>query len=148
MFLAQLNIATLEEPLESPRFAGFREALDRTNALAESSAGFVWRLVGDGKDASGYSPFGDQVLVNLSVWENVDFLFDFVYKTAHADVMGQRKQWFPKMTEAHMVLWWIQPGHMPPLTEAAERLSLLREQGPTPAAFTFKQRFASCAVVE
>jgi len=36
--LAQLNIAIMKEPLESPGMAGFVANLDRINALAE-----IWR---------------------------------------------------------------------------------------------------------
>jgi hypothetical protein len=143
MHLAQLNIAQLEAPIESARFEGFRAALDRINALAEASPGFVWRLVGDGNDATGLRPFGPDVLVNLSVWVSIDALFEFTYQSAHTEIMAQRKLWFPKMPEAHMVLWWIPEGHLPPLTEAGDRLALLRKQGATREAFTFKQRFAS-----
>lgn len=141
MPLAQLNIARLEEPIEAPRFDEFRAALDRINALAEGSPGFVWRLVGDGNDATGLRPFGPEYLVNLSVWESIDTLFDFTYKTAHTEVMANRKKWFPKMADHHMVLWWISAGQVPSVAEAGERLAHLNRHGPTPHAFTFKTRF-------
>jgi hypothetical protein len=141
MHIAQLNIALLEEPIEAPRFDEFRAALDRINALAEASPGFVWRLVGDGNDATGLRPFGPEYLVNLSVWQSIDALFEFTYKTAHTEVMAQRKQWFPKLKSNHMVLWWIKAGQVPSVHEAGERLKHLDAHGPSAHAFTFKTRF-------
>jgi hypothetical protein len=141
MQLAQLNIALLEAPIEAPRFDGFRAALDRINALAEASPGFIWRLVGDGGDATDLRPFGPEWLVNLSVWQDVEALFNFTYKTAHTEVMAQRKSWFPKMASHHMVLWWVPDGHVPTTREAGDRLRRLNEHGPTPDAFTFKVHF-------
>lgn len=139
--IAQLNIAALTEPIENPRFDAFRAQLDAVNALAEASPGFVWRLVGDGNDATGLRPFGDSTLVNMSVWQTIDHLFDFTYKTAHTTVMARRKEWFPKLASHHMVLWWVPAGHVPDVHEAQERLRHLDRHGPTPRAFTFKERF-------
>lgn len=140
--LAQLNIATMKEPLESPGMADFVANLDRINALAEAAPGFVWRLVGDGgDDATGLRPLGENMLVNLSVWRDVASLHRYVYATAHAEIMRRRKEWFERMADAYVVLWWVPAGHQPSVAEAAERLSLLRRQGPGPQAFTFKQAF-------
>ena len=90
--LAQINIATLLAPLDDPRLADFVANLDRINELAETAPGFVWRLKGEGNDATSLRPFGDNVIVNMSVWEDADRLFDFVYRTAHAPVMAKRRQ--------------------------------------------------------
>ena len=103
--LAQLNIATMKEPLESPSMADFVNNLERINALADTAEGFVWRLQTQDGDATAVQPLGDKTLVNLSVWRDVATLKDYVYKTAHADIMRRRKEWFDRMEDSHLVLW-------------------------------------------
>jgi len=139
--LAQLNIAVMKEPLVSPRMADFVANLERINALAESSPGFVWRLQDEEGDATGLRPLDDSTLVNMSVWQDVAALNNYVYKTAHVEIMRRRKEWFDRMSEAHMVLWWVPQGHRPSVVQAIERLQLLRTQGPSPDAFTFRHAF-------
>ncbi len=139
--LAQLNIAHLLAPIDSPTLSDFVSELDRINALAENSNGFVWRLISD-ENAQSVNPFGDDFIVNLSVWESVETLFDYVYRTAHKDIMKQRKKWFKREGNAFMVLWWVPAGHQPTETEAKERLDLLQRDGPSKDAFTFKTTFA------
>jgi Domain of unknown function (DUF3291) len=139
--LAQLNIATLLAPLDDPRLAEFVANLDRINELAEAAPGFVWRLKGEGNDATSLRPFGENVIVNMSVWKDADRLFDFVYRTAHAPVMAKRRQWFAKPEGPFVALWWISAGHRPTIEEARQRPALLARKGPSPGAFTFKQRF-------
>lgn len=139
--LAQLNIASMKEPLESPGMADFVANLERINALAEAAPGFVWRLQDEAGDATALRPFGAEVLVNLSLWRDVEALKDYVYKSAHAEMLRRRNEWFARMGEAQMVLWWVPAGHLPSIEEAAERLRLLREQGPTAQAFSFRQTF-------
>ena len=141
--LAQLNIATMKEPLESPGMADFVANLDRINALAESSPGFVWRLKGDGADATTLRPLGPDVIVNMSVWADVAALNHYVFKSAHIEIMRRRKEWFARMHEAYAVLWWVRKGHRPTVAEAIAKLDLLRANGPTEEAFTFKKAFAS-----
>jgi hypothetical protein len=141
--LAQLNIARLLYPLESPELRGFTSQLDAVNALAEASPGFIWRLKGDGNDATGLRPFPDpDVIVNMSVWQDIDTLFNFAYRQPdHAAVMRGRRQWFARPDSAYMVLWWVPAGHQPDMAEARDRLDLLDRLGPTARAFTFKDRF-------
>jgi Domain of unknown function (DUF3291) len=141
--LAQLNIGTLTAPLDSPQLKDFVDNLDGINALAESSPGFLWRLKGDGNDATSLRPFGDDVLVNMSVWRDVAALKDYVYRSAHAPLMRRRREWFTRPAQAHMVLWWLPIGHEPTLAEAAAKLALLRERGPTADAFTFGEAFTA-----
>lgn len=140
--LAQLNIASMLQPLESPGMADFVANLERINALAEASPGFVWRLQDEAGDATAIRPFGEEVLVNLSLWRDVEALRDYVYKSAHAEMLKRRAEWFARMGEAHMVLWWVPAGHLPSVEEAATRLRLLREQGPSVQAFSFRQTFS------
>jgi uncharacterized protein DUF3291 len=139
--LAQLNIAVMKEPLDSPRMADFVANLERINALAESSPGFVWRLKTEEGDATALRPLGDQTLVNMSVWKDVASLNQYVYKSAHVEIMRRRKEWFDRMREASIVLWWVPQGHRPSVLQAIERLELLRANGPSADAFTFRHAF-------
>ena len=139
--LAQLNIAVMKESLSSPGMADFVNNLDRINALAEQSAGFVWRLKTEEGDATAMRPLGDKTLVNLSMWVDVESLNDYVYKSAHVEILRRRKEWFDRMQEAFFVLWWVPAGHRPTIEEAVSRLELLRKQGPTALAFNFRNPF-------
>ncbi|HEY8479198.1 MAG TPA: DUF3291 domain-containing protein [Spirillospora sp.] len=136
--LAQLNVATLRFPLDDPRMADFVAMLEPVNALADGAPGFVWRLTDEGaSDATGLRPAGGDVIVNCSVWESMEALWDFTYRSAHLEVMRRRREWFRRHAEAHLVLWRIPAGHIPSVSEALDRLALLRERGPSPEAFTF-----------
>ncbi|MEU3476792.1 DUF3291 domain-containing protein [Streptomyces sp. NPDC033754] len=136
--LAQLNVATLRHPLDDPRVAPFVEMLDPVNAAADDWPGFVWRLTEDGEaDATGLRPAGENVIVNLSVWETQEALWDFAYRSGHLEAMRRRREWFERHVEAHLVLWWVPAGHVPTVDEALERLADLRANGPSPRAFTF-----------
>lgn len=140
--LAQLNIANFLTSRDDPSVAGFIDNLDRINALAEQSDGFVWRLKGDEEeDALAFNPYGDGTIVNMSVWRDVESLFAYTYKTAHAQIMARRKEWFHMPAENHFVLWWVPEGHTPTLPEAIDRLDTLREEGPSSLAFHFKQAY-------
>jgi hypothetical protein len=141
--LAQLNIASMREPLESPGMADFVNNLERINALAEASPGYLWRLQDEAGDATALRPFGEEVLVNLSVWADVQSLSDYVYKSAHTEMLKRRREWFDKVEQAHMVLWWVPAGHLPSVDEAAERLAHFRTHGASAHAFSFRQAFAA-----
>jgi len=140
--LAQINIGRLVAPPHDPQVAGFFAELDRINALAEASPGFVWRLTGDGNDATDLQPTPDPLVIpNMSVWEDAEALFAFVYRTAHTPVMAQRRQWFAPMEGAYQALWWIEAGTIPTVDDGLARLWLLDRFGPSQRAFTFKSRF-------
>jgi len=139
--LAQLNIAQLQAPIDSPALADFVANLDRINELAESSNGFVWRLKGDPPEDLPNFGFDPEYIVNLSVWESIETLHDYVYKSAHIEIMRRKKEWFHRMLRSHMVLWWVPAGHTPSPVEAKEQLEYLQENGPTRLAFTFRQAF-------
>ena len=139
--IAQLNIATLKAPIDSPQLADFVANLDRINALADEYPGFVWRLQTEQGDATGIDYFGADKIVNLSLWNSVEALHHYVYRSAHIEIMRRKKEWFHQMAEAYMVLWWVPAGHIPPIEEAAHKLNTLREKGPTAEAFTFKKAF-------
>jgi hypothetical protein len=140
--LAQLNIAVARGPMETPVMADFVANLERINAVADGSPGFVWRLQTEEGDATGIHAFDDELmLVNMSVWQDLESLRKFVYRSAHVEVLRRREEWFERMVEAFLVLWWVPRGHRPGLDEAKARLERLRSQGPGPGAFTFRQAF-------
>src|SRR5689334_6665099 len=138
--LAQINIARMRAPLADPLMADFVAQLAPINALADQSPGFVWRLQSEGGDATAFRPYGDApILVNMSVWESVEYLRAYVYRSAHTGVMRGRKQWFEKFDGAYYALWWVPAGHRPTVEEGRARLDHLREHGETAYAFSFQQ---------
>jgi hypothetical protein len=137
--LAQLNVAHLRAPLDAPELADFVNNLDRINGLAEASDGFVWRLKTQEGDATALRPLGPDMLVNLSLWRDVESLRSFVYRTAHTDIMRRRADWFVPMDKAYTVLWWVSAGHLPDMAEALSRLERLQKSGPSQDAFGFSQ---------
>ena len=140
--LAQVNIARMKAPLESPVMAGFVARLDEINALADDSPGFVWRLQTSQGNATYLRPYEDErILFNLSVWENVERLHDYVYGSRHRELLRQRQEWFERFEGAYGALWWVPHGHIPSIDEAKQRLAHLSERGPTPYAFTFRTVF-------
>ena len=129
--LAQLNVARMRFALESPEMQGFVDQLERINALAEASPGFVWRLEGEGGDATDIRILDDpSLLVNMSVWESIETLRGFTYRSAHGDVWRERAQWFEPPRQAHSVLWWVPEGHLPTVAEAESRLAAAAGAGP------------------
>jgi Domain of unknown function (DUF3291) len=141
-YLSQINIAKMQAPIDSPLMADFVANLDNINALAEKSEGFIWRLKDNNNNATSIKIFNDDFLiVNMSVWKNADALFQFVYQSNHVEIFKRRKEWFEKMQEMHMALWYIPEGHLPTVSEATERLRYLRSNGETPFAFSFKKRY-------
>jgi hypothetical protein len=142
MHLAQLNVGRLRAPLDDPRIDDFRNNLERVNALAEVSRGFVWRLQDEGGDATGIKAFDDELeIINLTVWESIDALADFTYRSAHVQFLRRRREFFEAPTQPILCLWWIPAGTIPSVTDAVARLEHLRAHGPTPTAFTFRRRF-------
>jgi hypothetical protein len=140
--LAQINVGRFLAPVDDPRIADFVANLDRINALADGTPGFVWRLVGEGNNATDIQPRPDDPLfaINMSVWTDLDALAGFVYRTAHRDIMRRRREWFEAM-ETYMALWWVPVGHVPTIDEALRRLDVLERLGPTAEAFTFRHPF-------
>lgn len=137
--LAQVNIARMKAPLESPVMEGFVARLAEINALADASPGFVWRLQTEAGNATYLRPYADdRILFNLSVWESVEALKDYVYRTAHAELLKGRRSWFEQFDGSTVALWWMPAGQLPTVEEAKERLAHLDSRGPSPFAFTFK----------
>lgn len=141
--LAQVNIGRFRAPLESPIMEGFRAQLDPINALADRSPGFVWRLQTEDGNATAIRPYPEDSLmaINLSVWESLEALQQFVYRSGHVDTLRSRHQWFEPIAGPILALWWIPAGQLPTVADARERLQYLKEHGPTPYAFTFRTPF-------
>jgi Domain of unknown function (DUF3291) len=140
--LAQLNIGIIRGPVESPVMAEFAANLARINALADGAPGFVWRLQTDAGDATAIRPFeNENQLLNMSVWGDLESLRQFVYRSAHAQFLRRRREWFEHMPEAYLVLWWVPRGHRPGIDEAMGQLEALRTTGPHAQAFTFRQTY-------
>jgi hypothetical protein len=140
--LAQVNIARLKAPLDSPQLKDFVAALDPVNAVADGSDGFVWRLKSDSGNATDVPVFDDEwLVVNMSVWRDTDALTAFMYQGQHRELLARRREWFERVQEAMAVLWWIPAGHRPTVAEAESRLLHLRANGPTPYAFTLRTSF-------
>jgi hypothetical protein len=142
--LAQVNIGRLRAPVDDPLIADFVAGLDRINALADRAPGFVWRLQTEEGNATAIRPVDEDELlaINMSVWESVETLAEFVYRSGHTAFMRRRREWFERFATSYLALWWIPAGSIPTVSEAMKRVALVDRDGPTPVAFTFKHRFA------
>ncbi len=143
--LAQINIARMKGVnIDDPIMAEFVANLDRVNALAESSKGFVWRLQDADNNATSLNPYDDeQVIINVSVWENIESLETFVYKTFHTDFLKRRREWFAQFGKAYTAMWWIPKGELPNVEMAIAKLTDLQNNGATELVFDFKNKFAA-----
>lgn len=151
LHLAQINVGRVRAPLDDPLMAEFMENLERINGLADQSPGFVWRYTtDDADDATALRPYphDDLMLINYSVWESREALWNYVYRTAHLEFVRRRREWFAKLDERYLALWWVPAGHRPSVAEAIDRLDRLRRDGPTPASFTFRDFFDRDAVAD
>lgn len=142
LHVAQVNVARMRGALEDPVMGGFVARLDELNALADGSPGFVWRLQTPEGNATYLRPYDDdRIIINLSVWKTVEDLRNYVYRTAHAEMLRQRQDWFEKFGPPSVALWWVPAGHLPSVDEAKKRLDHLQQNGPTAFAFTFRVLF-------
>jgi Domain of unknown function (DUF3291) len=144
--LAQVNIARLIAPIDDPRIAEFVAQLEPINALADGAPGFVWRLKSESGNATDVAYNDDPfIIVNMSVWESVQALRDFAYRSDHVRVFRDRAKWFEKMDKPNYCLWWVPAGHIPTVAEGRERLEHYQRHGSTPYAFWFSQQFPAPA---
>lgn len=141
--IAQINVAKIiGENITDPVMEKFVAQLDEVNALAEGSPGFVWRLKDDGNNATSLNPYDDQtIIINMSVWESLDHLIQFVYNGRHADVLRNRRDWFVNFGKPFTALWYLPAGNVPNMEEGVARLKALQNDGPTIYAFDFKTKF-------
>jgi hypothetical protein len=140
--LAQVNVARAKAEMDTEIMRGFIDQLDAMNQLADTADGFIWRMVGDGGNYTSIRPFPDpMVIMNVSLWRDVDALKNYVYKTDHMHIVRARHAWFDKMNEIQLALWWIPAGQLPTALEARGKLELVRRFGATKEAFTFAQVF-------
>lgn len=140
--IAQANIAHMRAPMDDPMMADFVARLEPLNALADQSPGFVWRLESEEGEVSPVATFsGQRVLFNLSVWESIEALEVYVYKSNHVKAVQKRAEWFERASRSPLVLWWMAAGHRPTEQEAEQRFESLWQNGPTAGAFTFRSRF-------
>ena len=140
--LAQINVGILRAPIDDPLVAEFVDGLDRINALADDSPGFVWRLQTEEGNATGIQTTDDELyIINMSVWKAADDLFNYVYRTEHVDFLRNRRDWFERMGEVHMCLWWVTAGEIPTVDEGLARLDHFQREGSTPRAFSFRHQF-------
>jgi hypothetical protein len=147
--IAQLNIGRAVAPLETPQLADFMAWLDEINALAERSPGFIWRLQGDNGNNTSLKVSDDpQFIVNMSLWESIEALHAFTYRSDHKAVFARRYEWFERADGPNMVMWWHPAGTLPDIHDALARLRRLAELGPTQDAFTFKNPFPPPDAVE
>jgi hypothetical protein len=142
--LAQVNIMRLRATLDSPELGAFVAALDPVNALADQAPGFVWRLETDEGNSTALRIFEDDtLLVNMSTWRSLAAMTDYVYRTAHVEIMRRRREFALPIVDAYVALWWVPGGHRPTIAEAEARLGHLRAHGPTELAFGIKSPFAA-----
>lgn len=141
--LAQINVGRIKGVnINDPVMKEFVDNLDMVNELAEKSRGFIWRLKDEHNNATNINPYNDeQVIINLSVWESIEDLENFVYKTFHTDFLRRRKEWFQAYGKAYTAMWWIPAGQFPTIKEATEKLAWLQEHGASEIVFDFRNKF-------
>ena len=140
--IAQANIALGRAPLSHPMMAGFVEQLEYINSVADRSPGFVWRFQTEEGDATATRVFDDPLIIfNMSVWESIEDLYEYVFRSDHLGPLNERRTWFTRMERPHSALWWVPSGEHPTVAEAERRLNLLYVHGPSPAAFTFAKLY-------
>ncbi len=140
--IAQMNMGYLRHPFGDPRIAEFENNSDLVNGIADRSPGFIWRLSGTGYDLPENDMgrlFGrpEVALATLSVWESFADFTHFVHQTLHGRFLSRRADWFEHVDEPSYVIWPVEPGHIPTLSEGNDRLNRLRRNGPTDAAYDF-----------
>ena len=141
--IAEINVARMKGVnIDDPIMNEFVENLESVNNLAESSEGFVWRLKDENNDATSFNPYKDeQIIINVSVWESIESLENFVFKTFHSDFLRRRKEWFKSYGKIHTAMWWVPKGNYPTVQEAVDKLDYLQKNGSSEIVFDYKNKF-------
>ncbi len=135
--VAQINIGTMVAPTDDPAVAEFMDNLDRINAIADDAPGFVWRLQTDEGNATDIHVFPNPLeLVNMSVWQTVDELKAYVYRSEHVEFFRRRAEWF-EADAKRVALWHVAVGEIAELDDAVRRVEFLERSGPSAYAFGF-----------
>lgn len=145
--IAEFNIGILRHDWEDPRIADFVAGLEKVNAVAQRSPGFVWMMGDDDMDAAQTDAEGvlggnPRTASTLSVWQSADALGRFVWNTVHRQYYARRGEWYDAAEQdagPRMVLWHVAPGHRPTIAEAKARLDHLAAHGPTDHAFGWSE---------
>ena len=140
--LSQVNIAKRLAPFSDPIMQDFVNNVGKMNAIADTSEGFIWRLKDEDKDEAVLVFKDDSLIINISVWESREALFNYTYNSGHIEVFKRKKEWFSKINMLHMAFWYIPEGYIPTFQDAKDRLDFLNKHGETPYAFTFKSKFS------
>ncbi|MDB5013167.1 MAG: hypothetical protein JWQ25_1369 [Daejeonella sp.] len=141
--IAEINIAKMKGlDINDPIMKEFVDNLGKVNDIAEASEGFVWRLKDDSYNATSFNPYNDeQIIINISVWETIETLEHYMYKTFHSDFLRRRKEWFQAHGKASTAMWWIPAGQIPTLEEAIEKLDYLQIHGVSEKVFDLRNKF-------
>lgn len=147
--IAEINIAKMKGVnINDPMMKEFVENLNNVNQIAENSTGFVWRLKDENNNATSLNPYNDeQIIINVSVWESIETLEIFMYKTFHSEFLKRRKEWFTAYGTAHTAMWWIPEGHIPTLKEAVDKLDYLQINGCSSDSFDFRNKFPAPSAI-
>lgn len=144
--VAQLNIGRLVADPDDPRVAEFMDNIALVNGLAERSAGYLWRFTDEGGVGATGAPVeasDPRMIANLSVWESVEALEAFVWRTVHKRFFERKGSWFERLEEPHFVMWAVPRDHRPTIAEALNRLERLKRGGPSREAFDWRAAAAA-----
>jgi hypothetical protein len=142
--LAEINIARMKGvDINDPIMKEFVDNLVLVNTLAETSEGFVWRLKDEeSSNSTAFNPYNDeQVIINISVWESIETLENYVFKTFHTEFLKRRKEWFQTYGKASTAMWWIPEGQFPTIEEAVGKLDELQKNGASEKVFNFRKKY-------
>ena len=143
LHLAEVNIAKRLAPMDDPIMQDFVNNVDKMNAIADAAEGFIWRMKDEDKELGAKIFQDDELLINMSVWKDLESLFNYTYKSRHIEVFKRKKEWFSKMKMMHMAFWYVPEGYEPTFQDAKDRLDYLNMYGDTPYAFSFKSKFST-----
>lgn len=82
--------------------------MEEMNSLAERSAGFVWRWRGSDAKPDALHAFADcfvpfepeRLFYNMSVWKSIECLREYVFKTAHVEMLRAKRSWIDAFDRA------------------------------------------------